>query len=120
MDDHNLIVDLSKQVHAKLLGGSFTGNNVSTIGFGTNGTTEVVGNTALTGSFTKAVDAITYPASNQVQFAFSLSNAEANGLGILEFGLLTASGTLFARKTRTTSLNKESDISLSGTWTISY
>jgi hypothetical protein len=38
----------------------------------------------------------------------------------MEFGLLCADGTLFARRTRTKPINKESDISLSGSWTIIY
>lgn len=119
-EEKNLIVDLSKQVHAKLLGGSVTGQSVTTIGFGINGTAPAAGNTALTGAFTKAVDSVTYPATSQVQFNFSLGSAEANGLAILEFGLITAGATLYARKTRASALNKASDIALTGSWTITF
>lgn len=120
IDEANLIVDLSKQVHAKLLGGSVSGQSVTQIGFGTNGAAPASGNTALTGAFTKAVDSVTYPATNQVQFNFSLASGENNGMAILEFGLITSGGTLYARKNRASALNKASDIALTGSWTISF
>ena len=53
-------------------------------------------------------------------FSFSLSPAEANGKAISEFGLFTVSGLLFARKVRAAPLYKEADISLAGTWTITF
>lgn len=119
-EQKNLIVANSKQIHAKLLGGAVTNQSITTIGFGTSGTAPTSGDTALTSPFTKAVDGVTYPASNQVQFAFSLASAEDNGVAIMEFGLITGGGTLYSRLTRSTALNKASDISLSGTWTINF
>jgi hypothetical protein len=120
IDEQNLIVDVSKTIHSRLLGGSTTGKFVTTIGFGTSGTTPVAGNTTLTSAFTKALDSVTYPASNQVQFNFSLLSTEANGKDILEFGLLTGDSSLFARRVRTGVLSKQSDISLTGSWVITY
>lgn len=119
-EERNLIVDNAKQVHARLLGGDVANRSVTQFGVGTSGTAPAAGNTALTNSYVKALDAVTYPAANQVAFAFSLGSGEANGKAILEFGLLTAGSVLYARKTRTAALNKESDISFSGTWTISF
>lgn len=119
-EEKNVIVDLSKQIHAKLLGGSVSGQSVTQIGFGTSGAAASAGNTSLTGSFTKAVDSVTYPAANQVQFNYSLAAGENNGMAILEFGLITAAGTLYARKIRASALNKASDIALSGSWTITF
>ena len=119
-DECNLIVDGSKPTHAHLLGGDVTNRSITQFGVGTNGTAPVAGNTALTGSFAKAIDAVTYPATNQVKFDFSLASGEANGMAILEFGLLTASSVLYARKVRSAALNKESDISVSGSWTITF
>lgn len=116
----NLIVDGSKQTHARLLGGDIANRSITTFGVGTSGTAPAAGNTALTAAFTKAIDAVTYPATNSVQFAFSLGSAEANGKAILEFGLFTAGGVLYARKVRATALNKDTDISFSGTWTITF
>lgn len=124
VDDHNLIVVGSQQIHARLLGGAVTNQSVTQIGYGTNGTSPVFGNTALTGSYVKALDSVTYPNTNQVQFNFSLgvagSDAGAYGLAISEFGLLTPAGVLYARKTRTAPLNFGPDISFQGSWTISF
>lgn len=120
MDKKNLIVVGSQQAHAKLIGGTVANQSVTTIGFGTNATAPVFGNTVLTSPFTKALDSVTYPATNQVQFNFSLGSAEDNGQAISEFGLLTAAGALYARIVRSAALNKSSDISLSGSWTISF
>lgn len=120
VDEKNLIVDLFKQVHAKLLGGSVAGKSVTQIGFGTSGAVAAPGNTVLTGAYVKALDTVTYPASNQVQFNFSLGSGEDNPMSILEFGLLTADSTLYARKVRATALNKDTDLSFSGSWTISF
>lgn len=116
----NLIVDGSKQVHARLLGGDVANRSVSKFAVGTSGTAAAAGNTALTNAFSKAIDVVSYPATNQVQFAFSLGTAEANGKAIMEFGLLTGGDVLYARKVRASALNKESDITIAGTWTISF
>jgi hypothetical protein len=90
------------------------------IGFGTNGTTPVAGNTGLTGAFTKAIDTVTFPAINQVQFNFSLLSGENNGMAILEMGLITGDGSLYARRVRAGVLSKASDISLTGSWLITF
>jgi hypothetical protein len=120
VDDHNLIVVGSQVTHAHLLGGDTANRSLTQIGFGTSGTTEVFANTALTGVYKNNLAAPTYPASNQVSFGFALASTEANGMAILEFGLYTAGGLLYSRRTRTQALNKLSDISLSGTWVISF
>lgn len=124
LEEPNLIVVGSQQIHAKLLGGAVTNQSVTQIGYGTSGTAPAFGNIALTGAYTKALDSVTYPASNQVQFNFSMgvggADASAYGLAISEFGLLTPAGTLYARKTRNAPLNFNSDISFQGSWTISF
>lgn len=116
----NLVVDNYKVTHARMLGGDVANRSVTHFGVGTSGTAPAAGNTTLAGAYTKAIDSVSYPASNSVRFAFSVAANEANGKAILEFGLFTAGGLLYARKTRTTALNKESDISFSGTWTITF
>lgn len=120
VEDHNLIVVGSQGVHAALLGGNVANNSVTQFGVGTNSAAPVFGNTTLTGQYLNGITQVTYPAANQVQFAFALGSTEANGMAISEFGLLTAAGVLYARKTRSTPLNKASDISFQGTWTISF
>ncbi len=120
MDDENLIVNGSKTVLSNLLGGNVANNSITQIGFGTNGTAPVVGNTALTGAFVKSVDSVTYPSSNIAQFNFSLGSTEDNGMSIAEFGLLTAGNTLFCRRVRGSALVKNTSITLSGNWQISF
>jgi len=124
IEEPNLIVIGSQQMHAKLLGGAVTNQSVTQIGFGTSSTSPAFGNTSLTGAYTKAIDSVTYPATNQVQFNFSLgvggTDTGAYGLAISEFGLLSAGSVLYARKTRSAPLNFNSDISFNGSWTISF
>ena len=120
MDEPNLVVTSSKALLAALLGGASGALPVSVIGFGTSLTAAAVGNTSLTGSYTKSFDSVTYPVSGSVQFNFSLASGEANGTAIGEFGLLASSGVLFARKVRSSALNKDTDLSLSGSWTITF
>lgn len=117
-DDTNLVVDLHRDIHARSLAGN-AADVVGKFGVGTNGAAPAGGNTGLTGLFSKAIDSVSYPAANQVSFGFSLAAGEANGMAILEFGLLTNGGRLYARRIRGSALNKTSDVSFSGTWTIS-
>jgi hypothetical protein len=77
-------------------------------------------NTALTGAYVNNLAAPLYPASNQVSFGFALGTAEANGIAISEFGMLTAGGVLYSRLVRALPLNKGPDLSMSGSWTISF
>jgi hypothetical protein len=119
-NDGNLIVDNSKMIQAHLLGGDVVNNSVTQIGFGTNGTAPVGGNLALTGAFTKAIDAVLYPTNHSVRFNFTLGSGENNGMDIMEFGLITGAGGLYARKVRATALTKTVDISITGSWIITF
>lgn len=120
VDEKNLIVDGSKSLHAHLLGGDVTGRSVTQIAFGTSGTAPSGSDTAITGAYTKALDAHSYPASNSVEFDFSLASGEGNGMTIWEFGLITAGSSLYARKNRSVGLSKDATISFSGIWTITF
>jgi len=114
----NQIVNGYRAIHAALVGGNVTTNSVTTIGFGTSTTSALPTDTALTGAFVKAVDSATISAT-QIVYAFSLAPSEAIGVAIGEFGLLTPSGLLYARKVRAVALApKDSTLSMSGTWTI--
>lgn len=120
-DDKNLVVDASKQQLAHLVGGDVTSRSITKIGFGTGGTAPAVGNTGLTaGFYSKTLGAVTYPSTNSVQFAFSLGTTEANGLAIIEFGLFCANDVLFARKTRSGAITKDTDLTLSGSWKLNF
>ena len=120
--EENLIVTVGRTQMAKLLAGDFTKRNVSQISFGTNGTAPALENTVITGAYKKAISSINFPAAGQVRFNWNLATTEANGKAILEFGLICADDTLFSRRVRESGkpINKESDISLEGSWTIIF
>jgi hypothetical protein len=118
--EHNLIVNGAFFQMARLVGGDVTQRSIAKIGFGTGGTDPAVTDTQLTNGYLRAVSGHTYPEDGQVQISWTLPTSEGNGMKILEFGLFTQDGTLFARKTRTEAIPKEVDISLEGTWTIIF
>jgi hypothetical protein len=119
-EDHNLIVNLARVSMAHLIAGDTANRSMQSIAFGTNGTAPTVDDTDITSPFVKNLGGVTYPQVGQARFSWTLSTSEANGKAIMEFGLLTADGKLFCRRTRSTPINKESDISLEGTWTIIF
>lgn len=120
VDEPNIIVNLSKTILAELVGGTVSGNSLTKFGVGINGSVPSSGNTLLTSSYSNAVVAVFYPSAGVVSFEFGMSSAEAVGMQILEFGLLTDGGRLFARKVRAVALNKTSDISFNGSWVITF
>jgi hypothetical protein len=117
-EDRNIIVDGARSAIARLISGDGAGKNINRIAFGTSNAAPSPDNTAITGAFAKNFIGYSYPMTGQVLFSWDLLTTEANGKGILEFGLLCADGTLFARKTRTKPLEKDSDISIEGQWLI--
>lgn len=120
-DNHpNIIVDLAKEEQARLLGGDTTNRSITKIGVGIGTGAAAPGNTSLTSAFTRVITGVTYPTAGQVRFAFTIGSGEANGLAITEFGLFTAGDVLFARRVRAGAINKASDLTLTGTWTITY
>lgn len=119
VEETNLIVSGAKNQLARLVGGNGTNRHINRIGFGTGTAAAAPTNTALTAAYVKNVTSVEYPATGQVRFHWTLSTAEANGMSITEFGLICADGTLFSRKVRAP-IQKESDLSLSGAWTIIF
>ena len=119
-EEKNLVVDGYKNTHARLIGGDTTDFCVTQFAVGTNGAAPAPGNTALTSPFAKGVDSVSYPAPGQVCYGISLYSGEANGKDILEFGLLTSGGVLYARRVRSLVLAKTSDVSIVGAWTITF
>ena len=117
--DDNLVVAGARAVNASLVGGA-PGFAITRFGIGTSLLAAVPGNTLLTGAYTNALSAVTYPTAGQVQFTFGLGPTEANGMAIGEIGLLTAGGILYARKVRAGALTKTSAVSLAGTWTLVF
>ncbi len=116
---HNLVVAGHGAIHAALLGGAVTGKSIAQVGFGSSTSPAASGNTALSpDAYFKAVDSITYPASNQVAFSFSLGLYEALGLSLSEYGLLTSDGTLYARQVRAAPMLKDASLELAAVWTL--
>jgi hypothetical protein len=118
--EENLIVDGARVQMAHLIAGETANRQIVKIAFGTSGVAPTVNDTAITNPFKKALSGFTYPEAGQVKFSWNLTTAEDNGQAILEFGLLCADETLFARRTRAKPVNKESDISMQGNWTIVF
>lgn len=117
--DRNLVVTGGREATTLLIGGSGTNKEIDRIAFGTNGADPTVVDTAITDEFAKAVNAITFPSTESVQFDFSLELAENNGVTVREYGLLCADNTLFARKTRAPII-KDNTVRLEGTWTLNF
>jgi hypothetical protein len=118
--EHNLIVNSAKLAMTRLIAGNGNGKNINRIAFGTNGNIPVVSDTSIVSPYTKNISSISYPANNKVEFEWSLGTDEANGKAISEFGLLCVDGSLFARKSRSKPLNKDSDIAIDGQWIIIF
>lgn len=116
-DDKNLIVNLAKTAMSVLLATASTGKNITKIAFGTSSISPDLADTVITNAIVKTLDGFTYPEFNSVQFAWTLDFADANGMNIAEFGLLSEDGGLFARKTRV-AIAKDDQLSLVGTWKI--
>lgn len=118
--EENKVVIGGLEALTQLLSGDTSGDNlVAQIGFGSDGTPPVEGNTSLTDVFLKDINGTSVPGLTSVGYDFSLELTENNGAEIREFGLFTAGGALFARKVRAGVINKTSVLRLEGTWYIS-
>ena len=120
IQDENLIVNIARNQMAHLVAGEVENRNVAKIAFGTSNTEPVATDTTITDQWAKVIAGHSYPESGKVQFDWELLTTENNGMAILEFGLLTADGQLFARKIRTNPIHKASDISIEGHWTLIF
>ena len=114
----NLVTSNGLEQMARRISGSSATDVINKIGFGTSGAAAALGDTALTGGLSRAIGAASYPAKGQVRFAWTLPEAEGNGITIREFGLLAGS-ILVARKVRA-AIEKTNAISITGTWTLTF
>lgn len=117
--DENMILAAASDAVARLVGGDGSAKVIEKIGFGTNGNGPTPSDTDLTSPYFKAVSGHAYPAAGKVRFDWTLGNSEANGKVIRELALVCSDGSLFSRKTRG-AIEKAIDISLSGSWTITF
>ncbi|MBO9674407.1 MAG: hypothetical protein J7577_13245 [Sphingobacteriaceae bacterium] len=115
--ENNLVVTLGHTNIARLLGGDTTGKKITKLQLGTNGTAPALTDVAITAPFETTITGVTYPEPNSVKFDWALNATEGNGQTFREFGLVTDSGALFARKTRT-EIVKTDAVRLVGSWKI--
>lgn len=117
----NMILTRMKDVMAGLIGGApaYAGKKIDRISFGTSAVPAQPSDNTVTAPFTKSLGTPTYPSAGRVAFPFSLGTAEANGKSIAEFALMLSDGTYVARKVRGL-IEKDVDLSFSGTWTIIF
>jgi hypothetical protein len=120
VEESNLIVNGARVQMAHLIAGDVEARSIVQIAVGTNGEAPTVTDTEISEAFVKAVEGFEYPAEGQVQINWKLQVTEANGMAISEFGLVTADGTLFARRIREHPIYKEADISIEGEWIIIF
>lgn len=118
-EEKNMIVSAAKTMLAQLVAGDGAGKTISHIGFGVSSSAVTPDDTSLSSPFWRPLSGHSYPKAGQVKFDFVLATTEANGMSIKEFGLRTTDGVLFSRKVRGT-IEKNSDISLEGSWTITF
>jgi hypothetical protein len=117
--ENNLVVVGGRTAIAKMIGGDTDGNVVTQIAFGESLAPANILDTALTNQYAKAITSATFPTAGQVDINWSLEEDEENGKSITEFGLLTASDVLFARKVREV-IEKTADIRLEGKWQLIF
>jgi hypothetical protein len=122
VEKKNLIVNGARVQMAYLIAGNGAGRHITKIAFGTNGTAPTFADTVMTNAYEKPISAHSYPEPGQIQFDWNLGTTEANGMAILEFGLITQDGTLFSRRVRESGspINKAEDISIEGQWIIIF
>jgi hypothetical protein len=122
VEETNLIVTAGRTQLAHLLAGDVAERRIARIAFGTSGVPPALSDTEIANRYLKNISGFSFPEPGQITFNWGLGTAEANGKAILEFGLLCADNTLFSRRIRESGrpINKESDISLEGEWTIIF
>lgn len=122
IEETNLIVMTGRTRLAHLLAGNGSIGPVTRIAFGTSGVPPALSDTGIANAYPKNISGVSFPHPGHVEFSWGLGTAEANGMAILEFGLQCADGALFSRRIRESGrpINKESDISLEGKWTIIF
>lgn len=118
--NRNMIVDGARFQMARLIAEPSAGRRVRYIAFGTNGDAATPDDYEITEPVVKEIGGFDYPEDGHARFKWTLGTAEANGKAIMEFGLLCDNGALFARYVRQQPLNKDSDFSLEGDWTIVF
>jgi hypothetical protein len=135
--ERNMIMTLGRVAVARLFAG-LPGGNGAKIGVGEDGSPVSPEQTSLTNQslveastigFAQAVTADgilswvpSDTATPNVRFEFGFGPNDANGLSIMEFGLFTHDGVMFARRIRASGkpIGKDEDLSIEGYWIIRF
>ena len=109
-----MILDAYYDSLRHLLVSGDVGKVIASVGFGTSEETNA---TELTDAVLIPVDSVELDAENvrKLRVVWTLKRHEANGMAIREIGLLTADGTLVARRTRS-AIEKTEDMELGDSW----
>jgi hypothetical protein len=116
---HNLGIGARVEM-AHLAAGDMEDRRIAAIALGTNGAAADAADTEITEPFVKGMVSVEYLVPGQVRFNRLIGAGGANGMEVMEFGLICADGTLYARYVREKPLNKENDFLLEGDWTIEF
>lgn len=117
--DHNMIVNSAREALAKLVSEGDPSKCISRFAVGINDEPPTPTDTIITGMYRNAIVVHEFPEPGVVKFKWQLGYEEANGMNIVEYGLLCEDDSLFARKTRE-AIYKASDIAFDGEWSIIF
>lgn len=117
--DHNMIVNTAREALARLVSECSPAKCITRFAVGTNDETPTPTDTMITGMYHNAIIGHEFPEPGVVKFRWQLGYDEANGMNIVEYGLLCEDSSLFARKTRE-AIYKANDIAFDGEWTIIF
>lgn len=114
-----MILDAYYDALRSLLASADPGKRITHIGFGVGLVSVQPSDTALTAAYTKPLTSVERDAVDprRLRCHYRLERGEAVGLAISEIGLLTADGTLIARKVRSP-IEKTADLELGDYWEI--
>ncbi|MDR0663710.1 MAG: hypothetical protein LBF80_06505 [Spirochaetaceae bacterium] len=118
--EENLILNGARRQLARLIAGNVEDRHITRIAFGTNGNPASDEDEELENEYQKDISGLSFPSPGSVRFDWLLDTSEYNGEAVIEFGLRCADGTLFSRRVRDKPIPKEYDISIEGSWTISF
>lgn len=110
----NLIVNTGYESAAKALAGQAA---ITYIQVGTSAIPPVPEDTTIQNAVTIPFQSVEFPGS-AVKFNFEIEATMANGMDIVEFGLITQDGKLFSRLVRDEIISKTEEIAILGSWKI--
>lgn len=115
----NLITTIGKNNMTQLISAGVADKQIALVQCGSNATATDIADTAITTPATVGLDSTSYPTLSSVRFGWTFGTGDANGMTVVEFGLICADGGLFSRITRPP-IAKTAAISIVGAWEIDF